>query len=199
MRSNCLFEAIKAKLKNWNNIKIIPISKKIARGNCTHFIWYSKKNKTYSHFVWATEKHNSFYYEGKTVTISEKDFQRYIVERGIRLYNTDDNKKFFKFLKKWNIPFININGAANDFILMSRSFEQIPTKEEYDYLTDFFRKELPIKIVTTDNELKYTTFNKLIEMLDGTDYKFITPFDTEFRHSNIWESCQWTRVFLGKE
>ena len=40
--SNCLFEAIKAKLKNWQNTEIKHIRSK---DNLIHFIWIDKKNE----------------------------------------------------------------------------------------------------------------------------------------------------------
>ena len=45
--SNCLIEALKRKLKDWNKIVLIPLF----TGFHFHIMWYDRKSKKISHFT----------------------------------------------------------------------------------------------------------------------------------------------------
>lgn len=49
MMSNCLFEAVKAKLKNPKNVKILYWTPAMNNGRW-HFLWRNLKDNTISHF-----------------------------------------------------------------------------------------------------------------------------------------------------
>lgn len=204
MYSNCLIEAIKAKIKDPKNIKILKVNR-IVSGAGTHYMWYSVKDRTYSHFVWATEKHNRNWYKGKTVVIAEKDFQRHLVERAIRNFKYNFSQ-MHEFLSSWKIEFVDIPGAAENWVKYMEDseneyFNNTITKENYAVLLGFFGKKLPIKILTKDSKVSVVSFEEFLEKKQDIEkYKIITPLDPDFRGMNIWEnSAKWFRIFSGNE
>ena len=46
--SNCLFEAIKGKLKDWKNVEVKKVR---SRDNMIHFVWINRKEKTQYDFA----------------------------------------------------------------------------------------------------------------------------------------------------
>lgn len=63
MYSNCLFEAVKAKLKNFKYVRIIPLPILLNR-NRTHFLWIKDK-KIYQYVYDENKKHrNPYFFEG---------------------------------------------------------------------------------------------------------------------------------------
>ena len=51
-QSNCFFEALKAKLKDWKNVEIIYLPKELAfRSRFGHFLWKNKATNDYFHFT----------------------------------------------------------------------------------------------------------------------------------------------------
>lgn len=203
MKSNCLLEAVKAKIKNPKNVKIISIDKYISRGG-RHFLWIDTEKQTVSHACWKTEKHNRIWYEAKVVTISLKDFQRFLVERAFRVYE-NDNKKALAYLKKWNIPFLDIAGVTScPMISREDEIEPFePTQKDYDILKDFFETDIPVKVLKEDENEKlritYITFEELLKEPDGVRFKYVTPFDSDFKILKIWKMNKYFRVFDGEK
>ena len=199
-KSNCLLEAIKAKLADPKNIKLIKIDANISRGG-THFLWINKKENTVSHCCWSTEDHNRFWYSYKIITISLEDFQRFLVERANRVFE-NNNKDMLEFLKSWNIPFVKLDACGlgwQGICYSDDSFDRsVPSKEDYEYLTKFFKTKLPVKLLQ-NNAIRYITFEELLDpKLDGCRYRYVTPLDSDFKYLKIWKLNRFFSVFAGE-
>lgn len=74
--SNCLLEALKAKLKCFGYIKILPVKSK---DNLLHFMWFDKRdNNIYSFEQIYTPKHwiNLLWFKGHIVIRSRIAYER---------------------------------------------------------------------------------------------------------------------------
>ena len=82
--SNCLLEAIKAKLKDWKNIDIIYISAKKNDVNCPHWMWLNKKTGEVEDFhcdSYLEHWWNFFWWKGWIRSMSRESFERWWVSR----------------------------------------------------------------------------------------------------------------------
>lgn len=82
--SNCLLEAIKAKLKDWKNIKIIHIPAKKNDVNCPHWMWLNRKTMEVQDFhcdIYLEHWWNFFWWKGWIRTLSYEAFERWWVSR----------------------------------------------------------------------------------------------------------------------
>lgn len=78
--SNCFFEALKAKLKDWKNVKVIYLPKELAfRSRFGHFIWKDRTTNDYFHFTrnWLLGDHYcSFCFKGFIDKVSKKYIEK---------------------------------------------------------------------------------------------------------------------------
>ena len=98
MKSNCLFEAIKAKLRNPSvEIHLYPPE---INNHKFHFYWID--GDRFYHFIKDNEK-SFFLFEGKVKEYSEKLFYSHI---GHKMYVNGLNRKAaYKMAKKYRLPF----------------------------------------------------------------------------------------------
>lgn len=90
--SNCLFEAIKAKLKDWKNIEIKIIPRRLNVSNTNHFYWVNKSTKDIFDFSFddSTSKKGLLYpylYKGRIYKVDESKHNKLLnvgVKRSIR-------------------------------------------------------------------------------------------------------------------
>lgn len=106
MYSNCLFEALKAKLKNWKNVKIFSIPKAFNQGHF-HFFWLDKSTNTVNHFSALNEKHCNLLFKGKYKKVSLENFE-YSILRLHRFVNYTGDK--VKLAKRLQLPSVNQPG-----------------------------------------------------------------------------------------
>lgn len=102
--SNCLLEAILAKLKNWKNVKILYIPRSFNIDHSSgHFVWTNKtldpSNSYYFEFCAKKKKHNRIWFEGAV-----SGTKRYEIERVLNL-GLARNKKLRKIEKSFNMKF----------------------------------------------------------------------------------------------
>ncbi|MBR1639374.1 MAG: hypothetical protein IJ688_08315 [Treponema sp.] len=105
MKSNCLFEAIKAKIKDPKNTRIIYIPKKINDG-FHHFLWI-KNNTVYHYEDFKNDK--SIFFEGVIKTQSLESFEAMILRKKLSRYSPDEKKAFAKKMKFKSINEIGFN------------------------------------------------------------------------------------------
>lgn len=77
---NCLMNALLAKIKNWKEIKIVFLSRKIT-GKQFHVVWINLKNNTVSHYVRNSKGGNLIWYKGRIKTVSKEVYDRFIASR----------------------------------------------------------------------------------------------------------------------
>lgn len=194
--SNCLIEALKAKLKDPKNVKIFSIDKRISRSG-KHIMWMNTTNNTISHATWLKEKSNPVWYEYKIKTISLETFQKLVVESAFRYYK-NNKKKAIDFIKKWNIDIFNINGVqwTQAFYDEDPEWSTLPLKKDYDKLSKFFGKKIPIKVIQNSEIRIIYNFEDLEKLPEGYGYKYITPVDEDFTALRIWNRNQYFESIL---
>ena len=104
MKSNCLFEAIKAKLKNPKEVRIICLPKKW-NDNVLHFMWI--KNNSVFHYENLNEKFQLFF-NGKIKEQPLDTFEAFFLKR-----LADKNMNVLEAAKKYNLPSLTIPGYLN--------------------------------------------------------------------------------------
>lgn len=72
--SNCLFEAIKAKLRNPSEVKVHIISPKLNDGTI-HFYWYDESDQTIRQFTHEPNVKTTILFEGKISAYNIKLFE----------------------------------------------------------------------------------------------------------------------------
>lgn len=113
--SNCLIEAVKAKLKDWKNVKIIFIPKKYNSSNTCHFLWKNNTTTDVFEFVSDKEKHNTifsaFFEKGHIIKTPWERHNRFIqigVQRKISaLEKKLENKMNFISINDYNQKYVD--------------------------------------------------------------------------------------------
>lgn len=81
--SNCLIEAVKRKLCDWKNIRLIPI----IHGFHFHMMWYDVRKKTFRHFThsrldgWFT----TLWFRGTVENVKREHLEKWCKSVGIQL------------------------------------------------------------------------------------------------------------------
>ena len=82
--SNCLIEAVKAKLKDWHNITIKRIPSYINIDKGCHYYWINKKeNQIYEFYGEKEDRTNRIFFRGNIVKTSKKR-QEILLDMGVR-------------------------------------------------------------------------------------------------------------------
>lgn len=103
MYSNCLFEAIKAKLKDPKNVKIDYVSPKINDGHF-HFYWIDRNEKrVYDYKNPKSKSYNHLLFCGTVSTSKLEIFEAFILHKCYKNNLTIDET--IKYAKKHHLPF----------------------------------------------------------------------------------------------
>ena len=173
--SNCLFEAIKAKLKDPKNIKIIALPKSLLQ---RHYAWTDGKTVTHA-FRRDSGVRCTLLFVPKFKTVSIETFTRWV------LGNTKDINELQKYAKKWNLPISNIDGILNtatysddeDNIYFDDSRL---SKEDFETVKKCFGFEPQVKIFK-DQKMKVVSYDEYLQETGTFVWKLLTPFDPDFK------------------
>ena len=161
--SNCFIEAVKAKLNNWNGVKIIYLNKEI--NGRRHFLW--SENHTVYHYE-ANSEYDGFLFNGCIKKQSEEVFEAFILRR-IAFKNMDA----VKFAKRYKFNVLNKAGFL----------------EWETYCPDYGMNNLPkenpfaklVMIVSNDK----MEVQKITECdfgnLPYVNWKYVSPFCKEWK------------------
>lgn len=186
--SNCLIEALKAKIKDPKNVKILILPGKIF-GEHLHVMW--REGDTVKHAYKSSKdkcKWNRFFYKVKYKTNSFESFEAYILD----YIKNQDFKTQIKYAKKFDLKSINMNGVlgwdiagniVDSEILKTYSvtegmIDSVKAKENFEYLNRVLKGRLIIKAIL-NKKIKTVTFDELLKLNSNTLYKYVTPFDKE--------------------
>lgn len=169
--SNCLFEALKAKIKDPKNIKILYLPGKIF-GTHFHIMW--KEGNEIKHAY--NSNYNNFctglFYKVKYNTNSFEAFESYVLS----CLKREKYETRLKYAKKFNLKSANIEGVLN---WAYKSGEDIlPSTTDFNYLNRVLKGKLIIKIIL-DEKIETIAFDELLK-LNTAYYKYITPFDEDY-------------------
>lgn len=173
MVSNCLIEAIKAKIKDPKNVRIIALKKAWNDGNL-HFYWIDG-NEVY-HYEAPSSK-APFLFKGETKHVSIESFEAFILKH---LARTKPNLDKTIVAKKLNFPSLNQPGMLK-WETYCPEFElfEVPKKTKLAKLLMVKSSNEEIKI------MKVEDFKK--EDYEYADWKYISPYCQEFRLFGVEE------------
>ena len=170
MRSNCLFEAVKAKLKDWKNVHILYLPPRWNGGHL-HFFWL--EGDTVYHFTHETddESKQSYFFKGFVKKIKLTTFEASILHKMIFPYKKDN----IKLAKKLHLPSVDEPGYLNWELY----------EADYEDSKNFPKKNKICKRVLISDGVNI--FTKEIEDLKESDYKtlkwkYLSPYD------NCWKT-----------
>lgn len=177
MYSNCLFEAIKAKIKNPKYVHIFKVPKLMSKSN--HFMWFDGQNYYHSVALHPT-KYNDLFHKSKLKKVDEVTFNAFALQYIKNL----SNKKIKKIEKKLclrirNIPENWIN------VIIEENYDNRSTLD-FSYV-DFFEKVIkrPVlfKILINDTLqfINFESLQKLITKGINFSFKVVDPLDPDFK------------------
>lgn len=204
MRSNCLFEAIKAKIRDPKNVSIIVIPKVLNEGHI-HFMWHNKLDNTMHHYR-SDGKFNHFCFNGIYKTLSFDAFEMWMLYRLYRLQSSATNK--VKIAKKLGLKIVQIPGVLESKSYFP-SFEwtnengenewvyegELPRTQDVEYLKKVLRHDIQLKVYI-GKKLRTMTIDKALKVKrnHGIGWKYITLFDQDYddimdtyTRKNLWD------------
>ena len=130
--SNCFFEAVAAKIKNWKNVKILYIPRGFNVGDTWgHFIWTDSTidpdNQYYFEFCSARNGSNHIWFKGKVSRTKRAEINRMLnisLARNKKLRKLED-KFDFKF-NQGKIEKIQKAIGDSDWQLVDEDFYPLP-------------------------------------------------------------------------
>ena len=179
--SNCLIEAVKAKLKDPEHVRIIMIKPGVISKNL-HFAW------TDGEYFYHAYSHNrkwwaKYWYKPVFKKIPFIVFESFICDR-LKGESIELQKKVLKELRIHlaDIPYSDCNGWC--WMLDEKD---LPKEEDVRYLEKLYRGKVFIKVVTEGKGMKVVTYEQLLKMrikkrayIDG--WRYITQMDnTDFK------------------
>ena len=170
MYSNCLFEAIKAKLKNPKNVHIFKLPKEINK--VTHFMWCD--DNYYYHAYNYKKTRNHVFFDCKIKKVPRHIFESFILTH-IEWKNVEYKNKVMEkcFMK------LNDYHSEWDWSLIEYKHDELPTD---DYL-EFFRKTIkcePMFKICINNKLTVCLLEEAKSKTYDFEYKLVDLYDHDF-------------------
>lgn len=187
MHSNCLFEALKAKIKHPNTVQILFLKGGIF-GKYSHFMWRENNEVKHAYNPKTINWWNRWFFKPSFKVNSFDAFETYILD----CIKTLPYEEKLKYANKFNLKSPQIPGVLN-WAAYFPNFGLTPKKEDYEYLLKVLRKKIPIKVIS-GKEISIKSFEDLKE---GMQYKFITPFDEDYTALNGYLKSKKVSYELG--
>ena len=182
MYSNCLFEALKAKIKNPKHVHVFSVPRYAQNGQA-HFMWYNDETGLVGHaFSHTTGCNLLFRPTIKYVSVN-------VVQRWLLGLLGKDEKRATKFAKRLNLPLLNVPGVLSykffttdpESFLYEEGLEPLD-KATYETVKRVLGVEPQIKIIDVNSrKMSITDFEGLKKSKGSIEWKFITPFDSTFK------------------
>ena len=189
MYSNCLFEAIKAKIKDPKNVKIVRLPKEV-NGKCQHFMWL-KGEYVYHAFHKNPDDENNFWFEYKIKKVPLIIFQRWLLSTLI-------NKCLLeKYVDKFDLPLSHAKAIRSyeffttdeECLLYDENFDWSEADAVYAEIKKFMKKEPQIKVIDVkEKTMSILSFEELKQLKGNFNYKFLTPYDEDFKSMYVFSS-----------
>lgn len=184
MRSNCLIEALKARISN-PNVTIFKLPRVMSR--VRHYMWFDGKD--YAHFtLTGTYKwYKTLWFEGHFKKVSEVVFNRlalqYLcfvdVEERIKIGKKLRLRVVNTFSKNWQ----HCTDYTKDEDLAGLDgYANLPVKEDIDFLSKVTGTKVLIK-VAKDKNLELLTFDEVLKLKQNKEsfsFKVLGPLDDDF-------------------
>ena len=169
--SNCLFEALKAKIKN-PNVKIFKAPKEI--NDCCHFMWHD--DEFYYHAYNFKKTKNIFFYEYKTKKVSRIVFESFVLNY-LKFKSNSEKERI------GNICGLKITKHRSEW---DWKIEGYPVEVDAGFV-DFYKKvtkkDLAFK-VCENNKMEIVDYKSLCEKEGEFEYKAVDIFDEDWERLN---------------
>ena len=179
MYSNCLFEALKAKIRNPKKVQIYFLKGGVF-GQHSHFMW--KEGDVIKHAYKPGDIHwyNRWLFKPSFKTSSIETFYAYIMDALKKMPSKEVKVKYAKKLGLGNV--LDIDGVLDWTTInpdTNSEFNLMPNRKDYELLCKLTRKDIPIKVYE-ENSIRTVSFDELLKLEEGTRYKYVTPFDEDY-------------------
>ena len=171
MYSNCLIEALKAKLKDPKNVQIFLAPKLITKK--THFMWTDGKTYCHSYNPGKCHWYNTVLHPSKTKKIGAYLFESYVL-RYLR-FQTEAVKKSVG--KKLHLQILKCNSDWDWSLPNCR--QELPCKEKIDFFEKVVKSEAKFKI-SQDGLFSVVNYNELKNLEGEFQWKWIGILDPDF-------------------
>ena len=175
--SNCLIEAVKAKLKDPKHVRIIMLKPYIIT-KYLHFAWTD--GKYFYHAYGQNRKWWARYlYKPVVKKVPFIVFESFVCDR--LKGNPIEHQK--KVLKELGIHLADIPYSACDGWCWILDEKDLPKEEDVRYLEKLYRGKVFIKVVTEEKGMKVLTYEQILKMKikkgpETAGWRYITQMDT---------------------
>ena len=175
--SNCLIEALKAKLKDWRHIRLIVIGKGL-QTRSHHFAWTD--GEYYYHSYSQNPKWWTRYWYKPTIRkVPWITFESWVCDR----LKGQERSLQLKVLKKLGIHLADIPNTDGKEYFVVCTAGDLPKEEDVRYMEKLFRGKVFIKIVQEEKEMKVLTYeqfwkSKFVKSDMCYSWRYVTPMDS---------------------
>jgi hypothetical protein len=180
MKSNCLFEALKAKLRNPKGVKMFKVPKEL--NDHTHFMW--REGDFYYHAYIKNYDRFHFLFDFKIKKIPAYVFESY----AICYIKLKDEKTKRKLAKKMALKFTEM-GNEWDWCIVKYRNKCLPKQSDLTYYEKVLRRPLKFK-VCQNGEMKTMTLKEMKKIKGNFEWKFIGLFDQDF--SRVYRDLKYS-------
>lgn len=170
MKSNCLFEALKAKLRNPKGVKMFKVPKEL--NDNTHFMW--REGDFYYHAYIKNYDKFHFLFDFKIKKIPAYVFESFAID----LIQFQNEKIKRRVAKTTALKFAEMKNEWGWCIVKYRS-KCLPKQSDLTYYEKVLRQPLKFKICQ-NGEMKTMTLKEMKKIKDDFEWKFIGLFDPDF-------------------
>lgn len=168
MISNCLFEAIKAKLKDPRNVKIVKLPKEVSR--TTHFMWCDDDYFYHAYDYKKSKNHILFKCKIKSIP-------RHVMESFIVNY-LEFNPNMIKLAKKCNLRIADYHSGW-DWSIYDFHHDKLPSQEDVNFFEKVMKCQTKFKLCIEGN-MKTVTLDELKSQKCDFEWKMIDLYDPDF-------------------
>lgn len=175
--SNCLIEAVKAKLRDPEHIRIIMIRPHVVTKDC-HFAW------TDGEYFYHAYGHNRkwwarYWYKPIIKKVPLIVFESFVCDK-LKGEPIEYQKKV---LKELGIHLADIPYTSCDRWCWLLGEKDLPKEEDVRYLEKLYRGKVFIKVVTVEKGMKVVTYEQLLKMkikngCKSSGWRYVTQMDT---------------------
>ena len=170
VKSNCLFEALKAKLRNPKGVKMFKVPKEFSER--IHFM--SREGDFYYHTYIKNYDRFHFLFDFKTKKIPAHVFESF----AIHYLMFEDIKTKRKVAKTTALKFAEMKNEWGWCIVKYKN-KCLPKQSDLTYYEKVLRCPLKFK-VCQNGEMKTMTLKEMKKIKDDFEWKFIGLFDPDF-------------------
>ena len=194
--SNCLLEAIKAKLKNPKNVKVLCIPRGFNIDDGVHFIWEDKtldpNNEYYFEFCSPSRKHSPYWFKGTVSRTKRVDIHRMmnlVLARSKKLRSLEET-----FGMKFN------QGKVDKVMSAIGDYDWHIVDEEFEPLPNL--KDAPERLSFTPKAHKYEPTElkpKIMGYIKDKNCYMIFDFDESGEVITNGEKIDWWKWEMYKD